>query len=525
MSALYLVNPAADFPTYFSAEVYAARGLGKVALVADLAITTVAAMAPPEIQVTICDENASAVDLDTPAEFVGITGKISQFGRMIQIAGEFRRRGKVVIIGGPYASLSPETLRPHCDILVRGEIEGIAANFFADLVRHRWRDDYEGTRPDLALSPVPRWDLYPNDRAAMGSLQTARGCPFECEFCDVIQYVGRKQRHKPVGQVIVELEGLYKCGYRRIFLADDNFTVYRARAKELLSELKDWNARRDQGRVEFITQVSIDAARDADLLDLCAEAGLRNVFIGIETPNESSLRETKKRQNVGVDLRAEVEQFVTRGIAVTGGMIVGFDSDGPDIFGRQYEFAMSTPIPIFSLGALVAPEATPLHARMQKEGRLVEQGSEVAAMPWSTNIIPRQMTRDELLAGIRWLANEIYQPDAFGERICRFIELLGKGRDPGRGRATMMAPPRPRRVDLDGLRLLDQFGTLGAPERQLWRRFLKVLGKNPEAGQFALPAMVQYMQIRFMYEHGRFWESRASTESTASAQERRTQFV
>jgi radical SAM superfamily enzyme YgiQ (UPF0313 family) len=184
--SIYLITPVADFPSYFSSEVFAARGLQPAISFADLAITTVAAFAPDDFSVTLCDELVSAIDFDTDADFVGITGKISQWGRMRSIAGEFRRRGRTVIIGGPYASLSPDVVRPHCDILIRGEIEEIAAEIFADLRSGTWKDEYVGTRPDLRTSPLPRWNLYPNDRAQLGTLQTSRGCPFDCEFCDVM---------------------------------------------------------------------------------------------------------------------------------------------------------------------------------------------------------------------------------------------------------------------------------------------------------------------------------------------------
>ena len=194
--SLYLINPVADMPSYFSSEVFAARGLPPAIATADLAIATVAALAPNDFQIRLCDENVSAVDYETEADFVGITGKVSQWGRMKAIADNFRARGKTVMIGGPYASLSPEVVRPHCDILVRGEMEEIAPKIFSNLRSGDWDDEYVGTRPDLRTSPIPRWDLYPNDRAIMGTVQTSRGCPFECEFCDVIQYAGRKQRHK-----------------------------------------------------------------------------------------------------------------------------------------------------------------------------------------------------------------------------------------------------------------------------------------------------------------------------------------
>ncbi len=505
--SLYLINPKADFPTYFSAESYAGRGRKPATLIADLALPTLAALAPNDFAVSLCDENITPVDLDHQADFVGITGKINQWGGMLRIAREFRERGKTVIIGGPFASLSPDRVGDHCDILVRGEVENIAPRLFSDLGQGSWREEYVGDQPDLSSSPRPRWDLYPNSRAIAGTVQTSRGCPFECEFCDVIQYLGRKQRHKPVGQVIAEVDEVYRQGYRTIFLADDNFTVYRSRAKELLEALRDWNLSRESGSVYFMTQVSIDAARDPELLQMCAEAGLCNVFIGIETPNEASLKETKKRQNLKIDLVERIQRFRNYGIAVMGGMIVGFDADGPDIFDRQFRFAMESGIPIFSLGALVAPAATPLHERMEREGRLEKDGSEVAALPWSTNIIPKGMTRDQLFSGIRWLCNNLYSPAAFEERLVSFVDSLGRRRDPVALKEGKWKASGTRRVLTDGLRLIGKLGTYGWRDtKMLSRAALKVLGR-PDSRDYVLQALLLYSQARYMYEKGHFWET------------------
>jgi len=150
--------------------------------------------------------NRFAVDFDHPADWIAITGKVSQRQRMVAIADKFRRRGKRVVIGGPYASLSPARVREHCDVMVCGEAEEIASELFADLRAGRPRETYFGKKPDLSLTPSPCWDLYPDDRALLGAVQTSRGCPFECEFCDVIQYLGRKQRHKPVANVVAEID-------------------------------------------------------------------------------------------------------------------------------------------------------------------------------------------------------------------------------------------------------------------------------------------------------------------------------
>jgi hypothetical protein len=501
MRTLYLINPAPDIPTYFSAEVYASRGLHATTLMADLALPTLAALADGHLRVVLCDETIEPVDFDIGADYVGLTGKVSQRGRMRAIAAEFRRRGVTVVIGGPYASLDPDWVRPLCDVLVRGEIEDIAGELFGDLASGDWRDEYMGGRGDLSETPIPRWDLYRNDRASMGTVQTSRGCPFECEFCDVIQYLGRRQRHKPIAAVLAELDVLYQHGYRRVFIADDNFTASRARARELLEALRQWNAKQATGRVNFYTQVSIDAARDEDLLRLCAAAGLTHVFVGIETPNEESLREAHKRQNMRVDLPTQVQRFLDHGIAVTAGMIVGFDADDPGIFERQYDFAMSTPIPVFSLGALVAPIATPLHARLSAAGRLIPDSAEVAAMPWGTNIIPARMSHGHLLDGLRWLCNRLYAPEAFGERLLRQIEFLGT-----RGDDTSQPSVAPQRsLDFDSLTLLGAVGRLGPAEAQMWGRVRRALQARPEATEHVLPTMIQYLQVRYMYETNGVW--------------------
>jgi radical SAM superfamily enzyme YgiQ (UPF0313 family) len=510
--SLYLINPTADFATYFSAECFAGRGCRPATLIADLAITTLAAMTPSGLDCHICDENVSAVDFDASVDFVGVTGKITQWERMKAISREFRERGKTVLIGGPYASLCPEVVRPHCDILVQGETEDIFEELCADLINGCPKSEYVGGRPDLTACALPKWDTYLNERAIMGSVQTSRGCPFECDYCDVIQYVGQKQRHKPIAHVLAELDEVSRRGYRSVFLADDNFTVHRSRAKELLAALRDWNFRHCHGRFRFTTQVSIDAAKDQELLEMCAKAGLSQVFIGIETPNEDSLRESKKRQNVGFDLTERIECFLEHGIAVIGGMIVGFDADGPDIFERQFKFAMSTPVPVFSIGALVAPAATPLYHRMSQEGRLRPDGSEVAAMPWNTNIVPRGMTHEELLRGIKVLCNRLYSPRAFGERILRFIEIFGKNNP---------CQLSNRSVDLRGLRAvefegLDLFLALvagGRDETEMWLAIRKALSKRPTVAEFVVPMLVQYNQIRYMYEQGQLWDSALSTEA------------
>ncbi len=463
-------------------------------------------MAPAGVHVTICDEDIAPADLDTTAEIIGLTGKVTQLGRMIELAAAYRARGKTVLIGGPYASLDPEALRPHCDILVRGELEGIAEGLFADLNEGRAKEDYQGDRPEITASPIPRWDLYPNDRALLGCVQTSRGCPYQCEFCDVIEYLGRRQRFKSVAQVLAELDVLKREGYSRILISDDNFTVARKRAKELLDALRHWNRNQaGSGGFSFMTQASIEAAEDEELIRMCADAGLDYAFIGIETPNEASLRETKKSQNLRGSLLDSIDVFIRNGVAIRGGMIVGFDADGPDIFDRMYEFAMSTPIPLYNLGSLVAPKATPLYDRMALEGRLVAGGTEVAATPFDTNLVPKQMSREELLAGTRRLAIALYQPEAFLHRLRLFVERFG---DRHRvARPSVRVARDERLINRDVARLVKDLRTLGPAEEAMCQTVFRTLLRDPATNSAIMEALVSYSQVRHLYARTLGWTS------------------
>jgi hypothetical protein len=503
--SIYLINPAADFPIYYSGDAFAASGLPATAIVADLTTTTVAAMVPSGFEVRLCDEEIARADFDTPADFVGITGKLAQVQRMIELAQQFRARGKTVLIGGPFATLSPEVVRPYCDILVRGEMEEISERLFADLARDRWQDEYDGGRPDITASPVPRWDLYPNERAIEGALQTSRGCPFECEFCDVIQYLGRRQRFKTVPQIRAEAEALYRIGYRRILLSDDNFTVARPRAKEVLAELRDWNrAHAASGWVSFHTQASVELAEDEELMCLCADAGLSGMLVGIETSNEDSLRETKKHQNLRRRLSDSLESLVGHGINVRAGLMVGFDADGPDIFERLLEFAQSVPVPFFPLAVVNAVPATPLLARLEREGRVVAGKDSAPVDVLDTNIVPLQMTREELLAGVRWLANQLYRPAAFGHRLRHFIRKFGSER----------RPVRPAGIGLTGLRVTDRdmmqliknLRNLGPQEDALVREAFRLLTRDTATNTAIMEALANYVQVRHCYAQGNIWD-------------------
>ena len=441
MPGFLLIAPRPHWDADF-AGIGGAAG-SSVTRVAPNAIATVAAMAPAGITVRLHDEAIAPVDFDVTVDFVGITANVSQARRAIEIAREFRDRGVPVIIGGPHITLDPEAFVGACDVAVTGEFEEIAADFYADMLANALKSHYAGGRPALTSSPVPAWELFDNDSALVGVVQTSRGCPFECNFCDVIQYLGRNQRHKTNDQVIAEVQLLYDLGYNRIALADDNFTVYRKRATSLLEALVAWNGKDGRDFITFATQVSIDLARDDDLLTLCAEAGVSNLFIGVESVNEESLKASKKRQNLNTDMGAQIRKVVAHGLKVEAALMVGFDADSRQIFEQQYAFSMKLPVGTFKVSSLVAPMATPLYAEMLKAGRLDLTGDQ-AHFPGAdmvTNIIPAQMTKAELYTGTRWLISRLYSPDAFWTRFQMIADLLGPNPLLSRGTGRLYNPP------------------------------------------------------------------------------------
>lgn len=419
---IYLINPESDATNNY---IGLSDGETKFTRVGALSITTVAAMVPPDIEVVLCDEVIEPINYEIDADIIGISANVSQGLRAIEISAEFRSRGKLTIIGGPHVSLAPDLFSGKFDSLAIGEFESIAEAFFADVRKRSLLPRYFGNKVDMAISPKPRWDLYRNEKALTGVVQTSRGCPFSCEFCDVIQYLGRVQRHKANIQVIEELQQLYELGYRYISLADDNFTVYRKRTKSLLTAINQWNGGSGRERVSLITQASIDIARDDDILALCAESGLKTLFIGLETINQDSLVECNKRQNVALKMSDQVEKIVSHGISIEAGLVVGFDHDQTDIFERQFNFAENLPIAGFLVSVLVAPVSTPLYKRMHEAGRIVSD-SVLAQFPSSTqisNIQPAQMTREELQIGAKWLSSRLMHPFFVGKRIKKIAEI------------------------------------------------------------------------------------------------------
>ncbi len=414
---LYLIAP--KNPESFWTFDRILPSLRKRCVFPNLALPTVAGLTPPPHQVLLCDENVEPIDFDTDADIVGITGFVIHKRRMFEIADAFRRRGKLVVAGGPFATLCPEELRDKVDVLFVGEAEYTWPQFVRDYEAGRGQTEYrQEEKPSMLDSPLPRFDLLRVDRYRSMAIQFARGCPFNCEFCDIIVMYGRRPRTKSTAQVLAEVEAIHGLGVANIFVVDDNFIGNKKEAKELLRALAAWQEARHYP-VEFMTEVSLNVAQDDELLALMKQAHFTTIFVGIESPRAASLLETKKTQNTREDIVTSVHRIQAAGIEVMAGMIVGFDSDDPSIFEEQFQFIQQARIPISMTGMLNAVPKTPLHARLKAAGRLIADS--VGDQFVFTNVVPGGMSRLELYEGYRSLLRRLYSYRAYRRRAMDFI--------------------------------------------------------------------------------------------------------
>ena len=390
----------------------------------NLSLPTVAGITPAGHEVVLCDENVEPIDFDTDADIVGLTGYVIHSARILELAAEFRRRGKFVVAGGPYASLCPEDLRGRVDVVFVDEAEYSWPRFLADYAAGTWLPEYrQDEKPSMHDSPLPRFDLLKIDRYRTMTIQFARGCPYNCEFCDIIVMYGRKPRTKTVAQVMAEVTEIRRLGVRNIFVVDDNFIGNKKEAKELLKALAAWQ-RAEGTPIEFMTEVTLNIAQDEELLTLMREANFTTIFIGIESPRAASLQETHKTQNLREDLLESVHRIQRAGIAVMAGMIVGFDHDDPTIFEEQFRFIQDARIPISMTGMLNAVPKTPLYKRLKDAGRLVAQS--VGDQFVFTNIVPQGMSSGELYDGYRKLLQRLYSYRNYRRRVMELLLHKGK---------------------------------------------------------------------------------------------------
>ena len=393
--------------------------LNRKCIFPNLSLPTVAGITPREHEVVLVDENVEPIDFDIDADIIGVTGYVVHKKRIFEIIAEFRKRGKFIVAGGPLASLCPEELRDKVDVVFVDEAEYTWPQFLKDFEAGAWKSEYrQDEKPSMHDSPLPRFDLLKIDRYRSMTIQFTRGCPFTCEFCDIIVMYGRRPRAKTVDQVLTEVRELHRLGARNIFIVDDNFIGNKKEAKTLLTALIAWQREFDYP-IEFMTEVSINLSQDDELLALMREANFQTIFVGIESPRASSLEETKKNQNLRENLLDSVHRIQRAGIEVMAGMIVGFDHDDTQIFEEQFRFIQDARIPVSMTGMLQALPKTPLYKRLKEAGRLAAES--VGDQFVLTNIVPKGMSREELYEGYRKLLQRLYSYRNYRQRVMQLI--------------------------------------------------------------------------------------------------------
>ncbi|MGA2085810.1 MAG: radical SAM protein [Terracidiphilus sp.] len=418
MNAL-LVYP--QFPeTYWSFK-HALRFVGKRAAQPPLGLMTVAALLPAGWKKRLVDTNVERLrDRDLAwADVVFLSGMHIQRGPLVGIVERCRARGLRTVVGGPIASsLSPAELK--ADHVVIGEAETLIAGLARDLEEGTAKPVYQAAeRPEMETSPLPDLSLIKMNRYSTMVVQYSRGCPFNCEFCDIIEIYGRRPRTKAIAQVLAELNQLRAAGWREsVFIVDDNFIGNKARAKELLKALIEWRSQ-SKTSFDFITEASLNLADDAELMQLMKDAGFTSVFLGIETPDESGLIASNKLQNTRRSLLDSVATIQSYGMQVMGGFILGFDTDGEDIFDRMVDFIQKSGIPIAMVGLLQAMPGTQLFRRLWKEGRIVDAGHGDNTCD-KLNFLPN-MDAAKLVEGYRSVLKRIYSSSAYYERVKLYL--------------------------------------------------------------------------------------------------------
>ena len=464
-----------QYPDTFWSFKHALKFISKKASFPPLGLLTVAAMLPAEWEKKLVDMNATSLtDEDIGwADYVFISAMVVQQDSAREVITRCNKLGTRLVAGGPLFTTGHEEF-DGVDHFVLGEAEVTLPPFLADLDHGCAQHIYaSGERPDITRTPVPLWSLINMKKYSSMSIQYSRGCPFNCEFCDIIVLNGNKPRTKGKEQVLEELDSLYRRGWRGgLFIVDDNFIGNKRKLKsEILPAVIDWMKARKHP-FALSTEASINLADDEELMRLMADAGFNAVFVGIETPNEESLVECNKLQNQGRDLVASVKKIQNNGLEVQGGFIVGFDSDPLSIFKSQINFIQNSGIVTAMVGLLNAPPGTRLYQRLKKENRLL-RGFAGDNTDCSINFIPK-MNYETLINGYKHILSTIYSRKDFYERIRTFLKEY--------------RPRKERRGKLQFYHIRAFFSSawvLGVKERggrrYYWRLIISTLLKRPRS--------------------------------------------
>ncbi len=463
-----------QFPETFWSFKHALKFLGKRAAQPPLGLMTVAALLPGVWKKRLVDTNVERLrerDLKW-ADVVFVSGMHIQLESLVEIVERCRARGLRTVVGGPIAS-SVSAAELKADHVVIGEAESLIANLARELEAGTARPVYQATeRPEMAASPLPDLSLIKMKRYSTMTVQYSRGCPFNCEFCDIIEIYGRRPRTKAVAQVLAELDQLLAAGWREaVFIVDDNFIGNKARAKELLRALAEWRVATG-ARFDFITEASLNLADDVELMQLMRDAGFKSVFLGVETPDESGLIASNKLQNTRRSLLESVATIQRYGMQVMGGFILGFDTDKEDIFERMVEFIQKSGIPIAMVGLLQAMPGTQLFRRLRQEGRIVDAGGGNNTFCDRLNFLPR-MDSAKLVEGYREVLKRIYNCEAYYERVKVYLNRAHPKPAKGERVKKQAGQKAPALLTRDNLRALANSivrqGVLGRHQWSYWK--------------------------------------------------------
>jgi len=480
-----------EFPDTFWSFKHALKFIRKKASSPPLGLLTVAAMLPAEWEKRLIDLNVTHLtqkDLAW-ADYVFLSAMVVQREAAYKVIARCKQAGVPVVAGGPLFTGEYEAF-PDVDHFVLNEAEITLPRFLADLERGCPERLYTTTEfPDIRKTPVPLWELLDLRQYATMSIQFSRGCPYDCEFCNITALFGRRPRTKTAAQIVAELDSLYALGWREgVFFVDDNFIGNKKQLKaEILPALIEW--RKDKVGMPFNTEVSINLADDEELMRKMVAAGFTMVFVGIETPDEESLAECNKFQNRGRDLVESVKRLQRAGLQVQGGFIVGFDNDTPSIFERQIDFIQKSGIVSAMVGLLQAPYGTRLYQRLKKEGRVVSEMSGDNA-DGSTNIIPK-MNMDVLREGYKKILSQIYSPRLYYERVITFLREY--------------EPPKIKlHLDFEYVmalwRSIYELGIKGIERVHYWQLFFWTLAHKPRLFPHAISFAIYGYHYRRVYE-------------------------